>query len=143
MGYFLFGSTYPHLVGCSQIKKISHLITSNPCSQITSNPQWECSNTTITSTCHYLVVMHYYTWLFKYCEIYDLLLCFNILLKWLIVMLFIDILLLFLYEVYSYIYELSPRVESMKLSSLITLFIAKNSNCTSVSDAILPPKGIG
>ena len=52
--------------------------------------------------------------LFKYCEIYDLLFCFIILLKCLIGMLFIDSLLLILYEVDSY--ESSPRVEFMKLS---------------------------
>ena len=40
--------------------------------------------------------------LFKYSEFYDLLFCFIIMLKYLTSMLFIDILLLFLYEVDSY-----------------------------------------
>ena len=52
------------------------------------------------------MLYHYYniykTWLFKYYEIYYLIFYFIILLKYLIGMLFIDILLLFLYEVYSY-----------------------------------------
>ena len=42
------------------------------------------------------------TWLFKYSELYDVLFYFIILLKCLISMLFIDILLLFLYEVDFY-----------------------------------------
>jgi len=51
--------------------------------------------------------------LFKYCEIYDLLFCFIILLKYLIDMLFIDNLLLILYEVDSY--ELTSQVHELSL----------------------------
>ena len=80
----------------------------------------------LTSASYYLVVMHYYTWLFKYCKIHDLLFYFIILLKYLIGMSFINILLLFLYEVNSY--ESTSRVyvtitSLRKFSSLITLLI--------------------
>ena len=106
--------------------KFSRLIIWNPYSLIISNHQWKLSTTTITSTSYCLLVMYYYyTYLFKYPEFYDLLFCFIILLKCLISMLFINILLLFLYEVNSYEFT---RVESMKLSRVCINSRAKFDN---------------